>query len=87
MRLTCPYCGARDQREFTVKGGAEYMDRPEGTEWSEGWQNYLHLRENVAGVSKEVWQHSGGCGAWLVVTRNTVTHEILDVVPAREAAQ
>jgi len=26
---------------------------------------------------RELWQHEGGCGAWIVVTRNVVTHEIL----------
>ena len=47
--------------------------------------DHVHLRENAAGVLRELWQHTMGCGAWLVVTRNTITHEILDVVLAEEA--
>ena len=41
------------------------------------WDNYLHLRDNPAGVTRDLWYHETGCGSWLLVTRNTVTHEIL----------
>ena len=30
-------------------------------------------------MHQELWYHGGGCRAWLVVTRNTRTHEISDV--------
>ena len=82
MRLTCPHCGERDSREFSVRGGA-IPERPEG-EWSEAWDAYLHLRENPAGESREFWYHTP-CGAWLIVTRNTATHEVRGTVPAGEA--
>jgi sarcosine oxidase subunit delta len=26
-----------------------------------------------------LWHHEAGCSHWLVVTRNTVTHEVLGV--------
>ncbi|MEM8630847.1 MAG: sarcosine oxidase subunit delta [Pseudomonadota bacterium] len=84
MRIPCPICGDRDCREFTPKGHRVYLDRPEDTAWSEGWNNYLHLRENPAGVTEELWFHGQGCGAWLIVERNTVTHE---VIGARLAAE
>ncbi|MEM6609350.1 MAG: sarcosine oxidase subunit delta [Pseudomonadota bacterium] len=83
MLITCPICGPRDLREFTVKGAALAM--PSDPDWSEAWHDYLHLRENPAGVTRELWQHTGGCGAWLVVTRNTITHAILHVELASEA--
>ncbi|MEM9318966.1 MAG: sarcosine oxidase subunit delta [Pseudomonadota bacterium] len=82
MLIRCPICGYRDLREFTIRGAA--LDRPEGTDWSPDWHDYLHLRDNPAGVSRELWQHTGGCGAWLIVTRNTLTHEILGVELASE---
>ena len=85
MQINCPLCGPRDIREFTYKGHATYLSRPEGQEWSEAWDDYLHNRENLAGEIEELWQHTQGCGAWLIVTRNTVTHEITDVRLAREA--
>ena len=80
MRLTCPHCGARDLREFTYGGAA--LDRPAG-DWGAEWDDYLHLRDNPAGASREWWMHSMGCGAWLVVERNTVTHEVVSVAEAR----
>jgi sarcosine oxidase subunit delta len=43
------------------------------------WDDYLHLRDNPAGVTQELWQHEAGCAAWLVVTRDTRSHEISDV--------
>jgi sarcosine oxidase subunit delta len=46
--------------------------------------DYVYLRQNHAGPIEEFWYHGGGCHAWLIVTRNTVTHEISAVKPARE---
>lgn len=83
MRITCPICGARDRREFTYQGDAGMLDRPAPDADPEVWDAYLHLRENPAGETRDLWFHSAGCGAWLVVTRNTVTHEISKVELAR----
>lgn len=85
MRLTCPLCGARDRREFTYYGADDYLNRPEAGAEPAAWDNYLHLRDNPAGVTRDLWYHETGCGAWLVVTRNTVTHEVLsaDLVAER----
>jgi heterotetrameric sarcosine oxidase delta subunit len=51
----------------------------------EAWDDYLHNRDNPAGETRELWYHGSGCGAWLLVTRNTITHEIHGVALAREA--
>lgn len=75
MRIGCPHCGERDLREFTYRGHALALDRPDDVSWSEAWQAYLHDRENPAGWTKELWYH-GPCGTWLVADRNTATHEI-----------
>lgn len=89
MRLTCPLCGPRDRREFYYYGAAVYLDRPEADGPPEAWDEYLHLRDNPAGVTQDLWYHEQGCGSWLKVTRNTVTHEILavDAVSAADAAE
>jgi len=34
-----------------------------------------------------LWYHETGCGAWVVVTRNTVTHEVLSCELARDAKE
>lgn len=76
MRIYCPLCGARDRREFYYKGAAVALERPAPDAGAQAWDDYLHLRENPAGRTRDLWQHDAGCGAWLVVTRDTVSHEI-----------
>ncbi len=83
MRLTCPNCGERDLREFTYRGAA--LTRPEGEDWTAAWDDYLHLRENPAGLSREHWYHGQGCGSFLLVERDTRTHQIFSVTLAGEA--
>ena len=79
MRIDCPLCGARDRREFYYQGAAVMLARPaEGADAAD-WEAYLHLRENAAGALDEMWQHEAGCGAWLVVTRDTVSHVVSKV--------
>ena len=87
MIINCPLCGPRDLREFTIRGSADGMMRPGGEEWSDAWHDFIHLRDNPAGVSRELWQHTGGCGAWIVVERNTATHEIISTTLASEYAR
>lgn len=87
MRITCPICGERDRREFTYQGDSVALHRPDAAASPEDWDDYLHLRDNPAGVTRDLWHHEAGCGAWLVVTRNTVTHEVLGAVLASDAAR
>jgi heterotetrameric sarcosine oxidase delta subunit len=87
MRLPCPLCGDRDIREFTNLGAAVRLDRPAPDAGEVAWDAYLHLRDNPAGVTRDLWYHEGGCGAWLVVTRNTVTHEVIGAELAEAARE
>ena len=79
MRLDCPLCGPRDLREFTPRGAAIHARRPEGETWSQAWDDHLHLRDNLPGRSEELWYHGSGCTAWLIVERDTVSHEVFSV--------
>ncbi|MBD1202826.1 MAG: sarcosine oxidase subunit delta [Rhodobacteraceae bacterium] len=76
MRLTCPLCGERDRREFYYYGSEDYLNRPAPDAPPQAWDDHLHNRDNPAGVTRDLWYHDMGCSSWLVVTRNTVTHEI-----------
>lgn len=80
MRIPCPICGARDRREFYYKGAV--LDRPDPDAGAEAWDDYVHLRDNPAGETREMWYHESGCSAWIVVTRNTVSHVVLGAVLA-----
>ncbi|MDW3118997.1 sarcosine oxidase subunit delta [Roseovarius pacificus] len=79
MRITCPLCGERDRREFYYQGAAVALTRPGPEAGEAAWDDYIHNRENPCGVTRDLWHHEMGCGAWLVVTRNTATHEVLEV--------
>ncbi len=86
MRLTCPHCGPRDRREFYYFGSDDYLNRPDAEAPPAAWDDYLHNRDNPAGKLRDLWYHEQGCGAWLRVTRNTVTHEIYAVEDVAELA-
>ncbi len=77
MRIPCPICGTRDRREFYYQGAASMLDRPAADAPLEVWHDYLHLRDNPAGQTRDLWYHASGCGSWLVVERDTMTHEVL----------
>ena len=84
MRIPCPCCGERDTREFSYLGDAT-VRRPDAAaaDPERTFFEYVYLRDNPAGEHQEFWYHAAGCRSWLVVTRNTVTHE---VKAARRAA-
>jgi len=91
MRIECCYCGLRGNEEFAYLGDAT-LSRPRAEQNADGagqracFTEYVYLRANPAGPHRELWQHVGGCRAWLVVTRDTRTHEIIAVEPARDVA-
>ena len=76
MRLPCPICGERDLREFSYLGDAVRLHRPAPDAGTDAWDAYLHLRDNPAGRTRDLWQHEAGCGAWIVVTGDTVSHAV-----------
>ncbi len=86
MRITCPICGERDRREFYYQGDAVALRRPAPDAGEAAWEDYLHLRENPAGTTRDLWYHEAGCGAWLVVTRDTVTHAVQAVALAGDGS-
>ncbi|WP_018430931.1 sarcosine oxidase subunit delta [Hoeflea sp. 108] len=86
MRIACPFCGERENGEFTYLGDAS-PKRPNfaidgGEVVEDAFYDYVYLRDNVAGVMREYWYHGGGCRSWLVAERNTVTHEFISVKAA-----
>jgi len=74
--ISCPHCGLRPKEEFTIKGAA--LDRPTADAARETWMDYVYLRDNPRGRHDEFWHHTSGCRRWLVITRDTATHEIAD---------
>jgi sarcosine oxidase subunit delta len=85
MLIPCPHCGTRPVEEFTFLGDAT-VERPQSLDPAAmpQWQAYVYERENPRGDFAEFAQHTGGCRAWLVVSRNTMTHKVSGAVTARD---
>lgn len=88
MLINHPLLGPRDAAEFVYLGDASLINRPDPSSENaaEEFYEYLHLRDNIAGEHRELWYHEQGDRSWLVVTRNTLTHEITRVELARDVA-
>ena len=67
MRIPCPFCGARDVREFSYLGDAT-VSRPDpnAPDAVNRFLDYVYFRDNPAGPHREFWYHGSGCQAWLV---------------------
>jgi sarcosine oxidase subunit delta len=88
MLINHPLLGPRDASEFVYLGDAALIDRPDGmTAGLDSFDTYMHLRDNPAGLHRELWYHEQGDRSWLVVTRNTLTHDIEKVELARDVAR
>jgi methylglutamate dehydrogenase subunit B len=87
MRITCPHCGPRDLAEFYYWGDASRTVPELGSSDEAAWLAHVYDRPNPHGRHKEHWQHLGGCRAFLLVERDTATHEIFSVIFARNAAR
>lgn len=77
MRIPCPLCGKRDHGEFTYHGAAG-IERPDPQHSNAVTQfcEYVYLRDNPSGWHRELWYHRDGCRSWLVIERNTASHEV-----------
>lgn len=81
IRIPCPFCGTRDHSEFSY-GGDGSIEYPALDAPIKDWHDAVFLRDNICGVQFETWQHVNGCRMWLVIERDTMTHEIHSVRPA-----
>lgn len=83
--INCPYCGERDQTEFSCHGEA-HIARPSETEnlTDEQWGDYVFFRQNPKGMHYERWVHTHGCRRWFNALRNTVTDEIFSTYKVGE---
>jgi len=78
--IQCPYCGERDQSDFSHAGEA-HIARPTNSEnlSDAQWAEFVFMRTNTKGVHAERWNHAAGCRKFFNMLRNTATDEILAV--------
>ena len=91
LLIPCPWCGERDESEFTYGGSAEAsMPALDGKPGMEDWHAFVHARANPKGRHREYWHHTHGCERWLIIERDTVSHAIGKVrdaaIPADDTA-
>jgi heterotetrameric sarcosine oxidase delta subunit len=80
LLLTCPWCGTRDETEFSYGGQAHvaYPATPADLTDRE-WADHLFFRDNPKGPFAERWLHGVGCRRWFNAVRDTLTYQVLAV--------
>ncbi len=80
LLIPCPWCGPREETEFSYGGEAGIVRPRDPTLLSDAeWADYLFMRANTCGRHWEQWCHSAGCRRWFHVQRDTLTCEIVSV--------
>ena len=89
MIINHPHLGPRDASEFTILGDASLINRPDwqANDADDAFYTYQYLRDNPAGLHRELWFHEQGDRSWLVVTRDTITHAVIAVALASDVAK
>ena len=82
MLIECPFCGPRDETEFSC-GGEAHIARPlaENKISDADFADYLFMRDNPKGLFLERWRHSAGCRRWFNMARDTVSHDVVEIYP------
>lgn len=78
-QIPCPHCGNRAQAEFVyerTKDSVVPLDAEANLAVSA-----LFTRANPRGVDEEIWRHTHGCGSWMLIRRDRVSHAIEWVRP------
>ncbi len=78
--IACPWCGPREEVEFSYGGQAHvpYPDSPAELS-DEQWAHYVFFRDNTKGRFAERWNHNAGCRRWFNAIRDTTTYRFESV--------
>jgi heterotetrameric sarcosine oxidase delta subunit len=76
LQIACPWCGERDETEFSYGGeaGVAYPAEPAALSDAE-WSQFVFVRANTKGPLHERWVHTQGCRRWFDAVRDTSTNE------------
>ena len=74
LLIDCPHCGLRAQVEFAYERTVDSVVQPAAP--ADEAMERLFTRANPRALDDEIWRHTYGCRAWLVMTRHRATHEI-----------
>jgi heterotetrameric sarcosine oxidase delta subunit len=74
MQVPCPHCGPRAQSEFVYERTVDSVVTLDAA--PDAAMAALFTRANPRGLDEEIWRHTYGCRAWLVITRHRITNAI-----------
>ena len=74
MQVACPHCGPRAQSEFVYERTVDSVVTLDAA--PDAAMAALFTRANPRGLDEEIWRHTYGCRAWLVITRHRITNAI-----------
>lgn len=73
----CPFCGKRDETEFSFAGESGKLRPAIGDEISaQDWSRFLNQNGNPRGRTSEIWVHRT-CGDFFLLERDATSHEVL----------
>jgi sarcosine oxidase subunit delta len=76
LLIECPWCGERDETEFSCVGEAHIARALETEKLSDDeWADYLFMRKNPKGAHREQWLHVAGCRRYFNAERDTVSYQ------------
>lgn len=79
LLIPCPWCGPRNDLEFSYGGEAGIVRPKNPQELSDAeWGDYLYIRRNKRGVHVEQWCHTAGCRRWFNLARDTISNAIIE---------
>lgn len=85
LLINCPWCGARDQSEFTCHGEAHIIRPQDPAALDDAqWGDYVFFRNNPQGMHRERWMHAHGCRRWFNAARDTRSDRISATYPPGE---
>lgn len=74
--FSCPFCGPRDETEFTFGAEAgKVRPEPAPDVSAQEWSAYLHLNHNPKGATREIWVHNA-CGEFFLMERDTLSQAV-----------
>ena len=85
LLIECPWCGPREESEFSYGGEAHIIRPVDPDSLSDAeWADYLFMRKNPRGRHLEQWSHAAGCRRWFNLERNTISYQVTSTYQAGE---
>ena len=83
MLIPCPWCGNRDEAEFSYGGEVTTEPDPIVSD-DKDWADYVFNVNGEPGIRREWWHH-GPSGIWFILERDTRTDTVVQILDSKDA--